>query len=164
MAIMMFGGVVGDIVAGALGAKLSISKGFVFVIISIMFCVSMGLVFLFEAAPLLSYVIVVTAGTAFVISAKILSITIMTYIQAETPTELIGKVLSVLIVFPFIGQSIGYPILGRLFEKFSATPWLVIFGISFTMMAVALFAYRYFMKATALISENQSQIKNTEVE
>jgi MFS family permease len=146
MAIMMFGGVLGGIIAGALGTRLSISKGFVFIIIGIMFSVPMGLVLLFETQPLLSYIIVVAAGSVFAISAKIFSIAIMTYIQVETPTELIGKVLSVLMVFPFVGQSIGYPIQGRLFEQFADSPWLVIFGVTFAMIVVALYAYWYFKK------------------
>lgn len=146
MAIMMFGGVIGGIIAGSLGARLSVPKGLVFVIIGIIFSVPMGLVFLFETPPLLAYIIVVTAGVAFMISAKISSIAIMTYVQGETPTELIGKVLSVLMVFPFVGQSIGFPLQGRLFEQFAASPWLVIFGVTFAMIAVAVYAYRYFKK------------------
>ena len=146
LAIMMFGGVVGGIAAGALGTRLNIPKGFIFVIIGIICSVPMGLIFLFDVPQMLAYVIIVAVGTIFIFAGKVFSIAVMTYIQKETPSELIGKVLSVLMVVPFIGQSIGYPLQGRLFQEFSATPWYVIFGATFIMMIVALVSYRYFKR------------------
>ena len=141
LAIMMFGGVAGGIVAGALGARLNISKGLIFVIIGVICSVPMGLVFLFDAPQMLAYTVIVAAGTVFVFAGKVFSIAVMTFIQKETPPELIGKVLSVLMVAPFVGQSIGYPLQGRLFQEFFATPWHVIFGSAFVMMVVAVIAY-----------------------
>jgi MFS family permease len=146
LAIMMFGGVLGAIVAGGLGTHLNIPKGFAFVIIGILCSIPMGLVFLLDAPQTLSYVVIVTAGTVFIFAGKVFSIAVMTYIQGETPPELIGKVLSVLMVVPFIGQSIGYPLQGRLFQEFSAAPWYVVFGATAVMMVVAVAAYRYFKR------------------
>ncbi|MDR2971718.1 MAG: MFS transporter [Bacteroidales bacterium] len=146
LAIMMFGGVLGGIIAGILGVRLSIPKGFIFIIFSSIFSISIGLVLLFDIPAFVSYIVLVAAGAAFAFSAKILSIALMTFIQMETPTELIGKVLSVLMVLPFIGQSLGYPIQGMLFQQFTASPWIVIFGVVFFMIAVAMFAYNFFRK------------------
>jgi len=147
LAIMMFGGVVGGIVAGGLGTRLNIPRGFVFVIIGILCSIPMGLVFLLDVPQMLAYVVLVIAGTVFIFAGKVLSIAIMTYIQSETPPELIGKVLSVLMVIPFIGQSIGYPLQGRLFQEFVTTPWHVVFGATVVMMVVAIFTHKHFKKA-----------------
>jgi MFS family permease len=144
LAIMMFGGVLGGIIAGVLGSRLSIPKGFLFIIISSIFSISICVVLLFDVPVLAAYIVLVTAGAMFAASAKVLSIALMTFIQEETPTELIGKVLSVLMVIPFIGQSLGYPIQGFLFQQFAESPWLVISGAVFFMVTVAIFAYRYF--------------------
>ena len=144
LAVMMFGGVIGGIVAGALGERLNISRGLLFVIVGIIFSVPMGLVFLFDVPAFAAYVIIMVSGAVFVFSGKVFSVVVMTYIQKETPTELIGKVLSVLMVVPFVGQSIGYPLQGRLFQEFFAAPWLVIFGAAVVMMVVTVVAYRYF--------------------
>jgi len=145
-AIIMFGGVIGGIVAGSLGTRLNISKGFIFVIIGVLCSVPMGLVLLFEVPQMLAYAVIVGAGTIFVFAGKVFSIAVMTYIQLETPPELIGKVLSVLMVLPSIGQSIGYPLQGWLFQEFFTTPWYVIFGAAAVMMIVAFTAYRYFIR------------------
>jgi len=146
LAIMMFGGVIGGVVAGGLGTRLNIPKGFMFLMIGILCSVPMGLVFLFDIPQMSAYIIIVASGTVFLFSGKILSIAVMTYIQSETPPKLIGKVLSVLMVVPYIGQSIGYPLQGWLFQEFFASPWYVIFGSGILMMIVALVSYRYFKK------------------
>ena len=146
LAIMMFGGVVGGIVAGGLGTRLNIPRGFIFVIIGVLCAVNMGLVLMLDLPQMSAYIAIVASGTVFVFSGKVLSIAIMAYIQEETPPELIGKVLSVLMVVPFIGQSIGYPLQGRLFQEFITTPWYVVFGATIVMMTVAMFSYKYFKK------------------
>jgi len=74
----------------------------------------------------------------------------ITLIQGETPPELIGKVLAALMVLPFIGQSIGYPLQGRLFEQFATSPWLVVFGSVFIMMITAVVSYKYFKTAIGI--------------
>jgi MFS family permease len=164
LAIMMFGGVVGGIVAGGLGMHLTIPRGFFFVIIGIICSLPMGLILLLDVPQMMAYIVIVAAGTVFGFSVKVLSIAIMTYIQGETPPELIGKVLSVLMVVPFIGQSIGYPLQGRLFQTFFATPWYVVFGASFVMMVVVVVAYQHFKKLFATASMGQSDITDKEVE
>lgn len=158
LAVMMFGGVLGAIVAGSLGTRLNIPNGFIFVIISILCSVPMGLILIFDVPQMLAYVAIVAAGAIFVFAGKIFSLAIMTHIQVETPPELIGKVLANLMILPSIGQSIGYPLLGWLFQEFSATPWYVIFGAIAVMMLVAVTAYRYFKKALALGTIGQSEI------
>jgi MFS family permease len=144
LAIMMFGGVIGGIVAGAMGTRLNIVNGFIFIMAGIICSVPMGLVLLYETSQMVAYAVIVAAGTVFMFAAKVLSIAAMTYIQGETPPELIGKVLAVLMVVPFIGQSIGYPLQGRLFEHFSAAPWFVVFGSVFIMIITAVASYKYF--------------------
>jgi len=149
LATMMFGGVIGAIVAGSLGARLTIPNGFIFVILGILCAVPMGLVLMFEVAQMLAYVTIVAAGVVFVFAAKVFSLAIMTYIQVETPPELIGKVLAALMILPSIGQSIGYPLQGWLFQRFYATPWYVIFSATAVMLVVAVSAYGYFRKSLA---------------
>ena len=150
LAIMMFGGVVGGIAAGVLGTRLNIPRGFVFVMIGILCSVPMGLILIFDVPQMLAYAAIVAAGTVFVFVGKVFSLAVMTYIQVETPPELIGKVLSVLMIVPSIGQSIGYPLQGWLFQEFFTTPWYVIFGSTAVMMVVAVVAYQYFKRVIRL--------------
>lgn len=106
--------------------------------------IAMGLVFLFDVTNMVAYIVLTAAVVAFLISAKILSIAIITFVQQETPIELIGKVMSVGMIAPFIGQAIGYPLLGLLFHQFSASPWIVIFGAVFAVIIMSVYKYRQF--------------------
>jgi MFS family permease len=147
LAIMMAGGIAGGIIAGAMGTRLNIKKGLMFIVVGVVCAVPMGLIFLLSIPDFLAYVIVIASGTIFMLAGKVMSISMMTYIQVETPNTLIGKVLSVLMVAPFIGQSLGYPVVGRLFEMFAESPWVVVFGSVVGMMVAAIIAYKHFKKA-----------------
>ena len=142
--IIMFGGVIGGVAAGVLGKWLNITRGFLLLAGASMFSIAMGLVFLFDVPNMAAYIVLTVAGAAFLISAKILSIAIITFIQKETPNELIGKVLSVLMIAPFIGQSIGYPLQGMLFHQFSSSPWIVIFGAVLAIIVMSVYKYQQF--------------------
>ena len=149
MAIMMFGGITGGILAGSLGTRLNINKGLTFIIFGIICSVPTGLVFMLHAQDFVAYVIITASGTIFMLTAKVMGISVMTYIQEETPNTLIGKVLSVIMVAPFIGQSLGYPLIGWFFELFTESPWIVIYGSIFVMLSTSIIAFRYFKKAVS---------------
>ncbi|MCL2380012.1 MAG: MFS transporter [Treponema sp.] len=144
LSIIMFGGVLGGFVAGILGKRLNISRGFLFLAIAGLFSIPMGFVFLFDLPIFTAYIVLTVAGTIFVFSAKILTIAMITFVQKETPIELIGKVLSIAMIVPFIGQSIGYPLQGMLFHRFSASPWAVIFSVVFVMIIVSVYMFHQF--------------------
>jgi MFS family permease len=146
LAVMMFGGVAGGIVAGALGSWLTIPRGLIFVFLGIILSTPIGFVLLVDISPTLAYIIIVTAGTLFMLSVKIVSVAMLTFVQTETPPTLIGKVLAVLMVVPFVGQSLGYPVQGILFQTFAGFPWVVIFACAGIMLVVIAASYKYFSK------------------
>lgn len=147
LACLLFGGVLGGIIAGSLGEKLTIPKGLLFVLISGILSISIGLAFIFELPSIITYIVIILGGAIFAFSTKIAGIALMAYIQKETPTELLGKTLSVLMVVPFIAQSLAYPLHGWLFGRFVESPSLIILSATFIMLAVVLFVYRYFKKS-----------------
>jgi len=140
--IMMLGGIAGGIIAGALGTRLSIKDAPLMLLISGLSIVPIGMVFLFSTPAFFSFVLI-TAATAFSFaSMQIANIQFMTYIQVETPTELIGKVMSLIVILPFIASAIGSLIYGVFFEQFEALPWVVVFITVFFSAAIALYAYK----------------------
>ena len=69
-----------------------------------------------------------------------LSIALITYIQKETPTELRGKVLSLLTMRPFLATALGQSIAGVVFERFYAVPWIPVLGAAALSLTVAVYA------------------------
>jgi MFS family permease len=72
------------------------------------------------------------------------SIQIIAFIQGETPTALIGKVMSLVVMLPFLANALGQLLYGVLYEQFEKIPWLVIFATVVIAVAVSLYIRKYF--------------------
>ena len=138
--IMMAGGLIGSIVAGVLGARLSIRKAPLILTAGSLAITPIGLVFLFEVPVFISY-IVITAATALCLGiVQMAGILFMAFVQGEVPSKLIGKVMSLLVILPFVANGAGSFMYGLLFEWFESLPWIVVFGTVVASVMVALYA------------------------
>jgi MFS family permease len=142
--IMMVGGLVGSIAAGALGARLGTGKIPLLLAIGAMLVVPIGLVFLIDMPAFTAYVII-TASTALMLCAvQMASIHFFVFVQRAVPTELIGKIMSLIVILPFIANGAGSFAYGLLFEQFEALPWIIVFGTVVASAMVALYAHSQF--------------------
>jgi len=64
------------------------------------------------------------------------AITAMTFLQQETPVEVLGKVMSLISILPLLAQAIGQFVFGILFDVFATSTWIVIF-IATTLSIIA---------------------------
>jgi len=140
--IMMLGGLLGGVAAGALGARLNISKSLVCLIAGILFVIPMGIIFLIDITPMVSFVVMTASSAIVAFSMFMAQIAIMTFIQSETPLELIGKVLSVIMIMPMLANAIGQLFFGAVFEVLSAIPSVVIFATIALTAVVILYSRR----------------------
>jgi MFS family permease len=148
--IMMVGGLIGGIVAGALGTRLTIQK----VHLSLLFCslsiLPIGIIFIFDPSTLIVYVTITAACALALMCVQVFNIQIMAYIQGETPSKLIGKVMSILVILPFLANALGQLLFGVLFEQFGELPWIIIFIAIFLSCIVAIYSRSIFKNATVL--------------
>ena len=138
--IMMLGGLIGGAVAGALGAKLSISKSLVYLLIGCVLVVPMGIVFVAGATPTISYIVMTASAASIAFAMFLCQIAIMTFIQSETPSELVGKVLSVIMIMPMLANALGQLFFGMLFESMPNTPEIIIFITIAVTIAITIYA------------------------
>ncbi|MCL2588957.1 MAG: MFS transporter [Oscillospiraceae bacterium] len=138
--IMMSGGLIGGIVAGALGSRLTITKLPLFLLFSIIAVLPIGLVSLVAMPAMLAFIVMTAASALVTLFQIMLTITLITYVQTETPTELRGKVLSLLTMLPFLATALGQSLFGVLFERFYAMPWVLVFGAAVLALLVAVYA------------------------
>ena len=142
--IMMLGGLAGGIIAGALGARITMKKVSLFLAISSIVVIPIGLVFLFNIPAFAAYIII-TAATAVMLAAmQVGSIQFFAFIQGAVPAELIGKVMSLIVILPFIANGTGSLIYGVLFEQFENLPWIVVFSTVAVSVLVVLYAHKQF--------------------
>ena len=144
---MMVGGLAGGIAAGTLSAKLGVKKLPVMLVIACLLFGIIGIPFVVDTAPFTAYLIITIATAVAMSVVQMVSIPIMAYVQAETPSDLIGKVMSLFLILPFISSAVGSLIYGVLYEQFKAVPWVVVFGTVFLSSLVAIYMYKGFKRA-----------------
>ena len=146
--LMMIGGLLGGIIAGAWGDRLNIQKSLIVIAIGSIFIVSMGLVFLIETPQIVAYITLTAACALVFLTVQVFNIAAITFVQKNTPTELIGKVMSMMMVLPFLAQALGQVLYGALFEEFEAMPWVIIFATALLVAIISVFSRGVFSDTT----------------
>jgi len=147
--ISMGGGLLGGLLAGAMEKRLTIKKAHWTLALCSVATVPIGLVFLLDASTMVTYVVITASSAVIMMTAQIVTIQILAFIQLETPRELVGKIIAVTMAFVLGSYPVGQPIFGALLERFSEKPWLVMFGAAVMSGAVAAFSRRHFRKISA---------------
>ena len=140
---MAIGGLAGGITASIAGARLNIRKLPQIVMVLSASPIPVGLVILLDAPTIMAF-ITITAVCAVVMFTLTLTVVIaITHVQTETPSELMGKVLSLFSMLPFLAQAVGQFGFGVLFEIFASSPWVVVFISVFLSMSITIYSFKH---------------------
>ena len=143
------GAVLGGVLAGLLGEKLSIkSVPFTSMFLGLV-SIPIGIVLLLDIPFFASYVIMALAAVAYMAIFFLFVIPINAHMQKIVPEELLGKVASLFDVVPFFASGIGFTLFGILFEQFYSLSWLIIFVAALICVIVTLILRKQFMEAKA---------------
>lgn len=124
------GSLLGGICVGLLRKKLKIQKSDKLLLGTSLTMVPVGIALVLEMSPLVVYSIIVAASTICMICSTIFSIQALTYVQEETPINLIGKVIACVMAICMCAQPIGQAIYGVLFEMMKDEPqWIILVGV-----------------------------------
>ena len=148
---MMAGGIIGGIATGALGERMTIQRAWFPLLLCSLAIAPIGAVFLFNVPVFAAFVIMTAASTLTLAFIQLCNIQLMSFIQRETPTELIGKVMSILLILPFVANALGQVLIGVLFEQLSALPWIIVFVASAISVAVTLYSRKHFSNIKSAI-------------
>jgi len=138
--IMMVGGLAGGIIAGTLGSRLNMRSSLMIVALGSFIIVVMGVAVFAQIPAFTAYIILTAASALLFTTIQIFNIAAITFVQTETPTELIGKVMSLIMILPFLAQGIGQVFYGALFELLENAPWVIAFATAVLVAAIALFS------------------------
>ncbi|MCL2572751.1 MAG: MFS transporter [Defluviitaleaceae bacterium] len=142
--IMLTGGVLGGIITGVLGSKLKTNKIYIPIMMSGLFLIPIGLAFLLDAPYFVIYVVMTIASVLALATVTMVSIRILSLIQGETSTELIGKVISVVVMLPFLANALGQLAYGMAFERLATLPYVIMFVTAGVVALIAIFTRRSF--------------------
>lgn len=152
--VMATGGVAGGIMASVLGERLRIQNNHILVLICALSCVPMGIVFLLDAGAMAAYIVITASIPAALCASVLFSVRTFAYVQAESPPDMVGKVMAFFLMLALLAQPLGHFMYGILFERFAEMPWFIIFGAVILSSIMALYSRRHF---TAISETNEPQ-------
>jgi len=141
---MGVGGILGGILTGILGKKLRIQKAHWLLFAGSIVFATIGIAFMVNAHYSVIYITILSLTLIAMCLITLITIQIFTFIQTETPPEMLGKVSALSTMLIMVGITLGQFIFGMLFEQFESLPWVVVFIATGLSAMVALNSRRYF--------------------
>lgn len=138
------GGLTGGILAGVLGKKLSVKRagGLIAAAAAAVFPIGFSLAFhLFDMGI---YLVITVCCFGIMVLSTMFSVQMMSFVQAETPGHLIGKVIAVILTISMCAQPLGNALYGILFEVCRGFEYAVVFFAGGVSLVIALRAGRQF--------------------
>ncbi|MDZ5254510.1 MFS transporter [Clostridium sp. LIBA-8841] len=144
--VLAIGSVLGGILVGVLHQKLNIKNSNALVLCAAIALLPMVIVFLVPVTPFISYLVISIMGFLIMTFATMFSIQMMTFIQIQTPPEIVGKVISCLLGLSLCAMPIGQALYGFLFQRYGATPWKVLLGAMICSIIISLASKNIFSR------------------
>ena len=142
--IIMVGGLLGSIISGTLGSKLTINRVYIPLIVCGISIVPVGLVLLLNTTVTIAFIVIVIVCGVAVAAGQLFFISTWTFIQRESPSEITGKILSFITASQFLGNGLGRLLAGIMFERFAQLPWIVFLTTAIVTIAVAAYSRHSF--------------------
>ncbi|MDE5741225.1 MAG: hypothetical protein K2H90_02105 [Oscillospiraceae bacterium] len=99
----------------------------------------------FEAVPKnIEYIIITAVSFVAMCASTMFSVSMMTAVQQQTPPNLLGKIMAVIIAVSSCSRPVGQAVYGVLFDVFSDKPYFVMIGAAVLAMAVSLYSKKVF--------------------
>ena len=143
------GGLAGGIGAGIFANKLAIYKSGNLVIACAVcvFPISVSLI-LFSSA-IINYIVITVCCFAIMVCSTIFTVQMMSFIQKETPQNLIGKVIAVILTVSMCVQPLGNAFYGVLFEICKEFEYAVVLFSGIVSLIIAISTKNIFKRFSA---------------
>lgn len=147
------GGLVGGICAGVLAKKLVIQKAAIILMACATCVFPMGLALWLSSSAIISYAVITICCFAIMLFSTIFTVQMMSFVQRETPPNLLGKVVAVILTVSLCAQPLGNAMYGVLFELCAGFEYAVLLFSGVVSLVIAIGARTVF-RDFAQSSEN----------
>jgi MFS family permease len=157
-----FGMITGALLVNVLSRKFPVSRiHYYFAVLSLLVMV-MGLTTLpvlrgTTTIPYLSYCTFTFIGFLFAACLASINIIVMTFLQLETPVEIMGKIMALVTSLSLAFMPLGQIVFGLLYEKFSASAYIIYIFVTLISLAVTCIIY-HLMKSSLFTSTKTAQM------
>lgn len=131
------GGLVGGIFAGIFANRLTIRHAGRLIIGCALCVFPMGAALMLCLSGILSYIVITVCCFIIMVFSTIFTVQMMSFIQAETPQNIIGKVIAVILTVSMCAQPLGSALYGVLFEVCKGFEFAVILFAGFVSLVIA---------------------------
>lgn len=143
--IMAAGGLLGGICAGVFSSRLSVRKAGSLIIAGAAVVFPMGASLRLFSSGIVSYIVMTACCFAIMVCSTIFTIQMMAFVQIETPQNLIGKVIAVILTVSMCTQPLGNALYGFLFEICRGAEFAVVLFAGCTSLVIAVCARKIFL-------------------
>ena len=140
------GGLVGGIGAGVFANKLAIQKSGNLVIACAACVFPIGIALILFSSGIINYIVITVCCFVIMVFSTIFTVQMMAFIQAETPQNLIGKVIAVILTVSMCAQPLGNALYGVLFEISKGLEYIVVLFAGIVSLMIAIGTRNIFKK------------------
>ncbi len=143
------GGLAGGIGAGVFASKLAIHKSGNLVIACAACVFPIGVSLILFSSAIINYIVVTVCCFLIMVCSTLFTVQMMSFIQTETPQNLIGKVIAVIFTVSMCAQPLGNAFYGVLFEICKGFEYAVVLFSGIVSLIIAINARNIFQRFSA---------------
>ena len=140
------GGLTGGILSGIFANKLVIQKSGRLMIACAICVFPISTALILFSSGIINYIIITICCFAIMVFSAMFTVQMMSFIQTETPQNLIGKIIAVILTVSMCAQPLGNALYGILFEICKGFEYAVVLFSGIVSLTIAVKARNIFQK------------------
>ena len=145
---LALGGLVGGFLTALFSKKLKLQNASILLLLCSFSVGWMGLSLPYVPSAMVNYCVITLASSAVMIFATMFSIQMMAAVQTQTPPELVGKVIALILSIALCAQPIGQTIYGILFDLFPDDSGMILLFVAALSALVGIASKKAFQQMT----------------
>lgn len=141
---LALGGLCGGIFTALFSKKLKLANSHILLFLCGLSVGVMAIPLLLGLSSMICYIVITAASFVIMGLATMFSVQMIAVIQTETPPELVGKVIALMISLSMCAQPIGQAIYGVVFDALQHHTGMILFFVGALSVAIALVSKRTF--------------------
>ncbi|MEG2584092.1 MAG: MFS transporter [Oscillospiraceae bacterium] len=142
--ILALGGLCGGILTAIFSKKLKLSNSHILLFLCSLFVGVMAVPLLLGLTDMTSYVIITVVCFAIMALATMFSVQMIATVQTETPPELVGKVIALMMSISMCAQPLGQAIYGVVFDMFQNKTGVILICVAILSALISLASKKIF--------------------
>ncbi|MEG7531625.1 MAG: MFS transporter, partial [Hungatella sp.] len=142
--ILALGGLCGGILTAILSKKLKLSDSHILLLLCSLSVGAMAVPLLLKVSNMASYIVITAACFAIMGLATMFSVQMIAAVQTETPPELVGKIIALMMSISMCAQPIGQAIYGVVFDVFQNHAGIILLCVALLSAFVSLASKKIF--------------------